>query len=71
MASVMQDWLKMNRHYQGKNLGGACSLFVMTNKMFLSKQLNQPMLLMIPLFYNNSSLAHEGWFESINNHYMI
>ena len=19
----------------------------------------------------NSSLAHEGWFESINNHYMI
>lgn len=24
----MQDWLKMNRHYQGKNLGGACFSFV-------------------------------------------
>ena len=23
------------------------------------------------LLENNSSLAHEGWFESINNHYMI
>ena len=23
------------------------------------------------VFVLNSSLAHEGWFESINNHYMI